>query len=165
LGLVLSFEELTVFLDNDISGRIMFIGIGSEIRGDEVAVKIIIEKISTAKIENIAAIWTDTRPENFLKKIEEFKPDQVIFFQASKFGGKPGETKFLRLDDHDEKSLHESPIITLSHYLKNQIGAKASLVVVEPKSLNVGDISDEMLMATDRISNNILNRLGKKGSY
>jgi hydrogenase 3 maturation protease len=155
--LIMTIDELDKLFNN--SGKILFIGIGSEIRGDEAEVKNIIEKISAAGIKNAGAIWTDTRPENFLNKIVEDSPSDVIFVQASKFGGVTGEIQIVELEDHDNKSLHESPITTMSHYLKNKIGAKSCLLVIEPKHVSIGDVSNEMKEASNKISNKIITTL------
>lgn len=136
--------------------KTLFVGIGSEIRGDELGIKRIIENLSKTKNINMGALWTDTRPENFLKYIEEYNPEKLIFLQASKFGGSAGDIRVLYIAEHDEDTLHESPITTMAHYLDETVGTKSILVVVEPKYLKIGGISDEMKKAADRISTIIL---------
>lgn len=155
----MSVNELEKMLSN-AKGKIMFVGVGSEIRGDEVGVKRIIEKITQADISEVAAIWTDTRPENCLKNIESYNPREVVFLLASKFGGEPGEIRVLDITD-SEDSLHESPLTTLSHYLNTQVGTKSRLVVVEPKYLKIVGVSDEMVNASNRIGDQIISTLKK----
>ncbi len=113
------------------SGKVIVLGLGSEIRGDEGAPMNIVEGLK--ENDRIQPIWAGTRPENFTKKIIEYKPDHILVLMVSSFGGEPGESMVVKIDEHEEVSLHESPLTTMTHYLKEQISTEITLLMIEPQ--------------------------------
>ena len=148
-------NEFTKLLSTHKNDAILFVGIGSELRGDEAAIKTLVEKIQNLQKEKIYAIWTETRPENFLSEILETKTKHVIFIQANKFGGNPGDTKIIPIKEHDIKSLHESPLTSLAHYLNHELNATSSILMIEPKNSIIGNISDEINTTVDLVIESI----------
>lgn len=135
------------------SSKVIVLGLGSEIRGDEIAPMRIIEKLDRG--ERLLSIWAGTRPENFTGKIIEYAPDHLLVFMVSKFGGNPGELKLVQISEHSEESLHESPLTTMTHYLKEKIDVEVSLLLIEPKNLMIGETSEEVKEVTRKIISQI----------
>lgn len=86
-------KELYPFQSKDI----VFVGLGNEYRGDDAAGLIFLNRLNES-CEFVAAHFVNARtnPENHLEEILGYSPQLVVFIDAARFGGLPGELKWLR---------------------------------------------------------------------
>ncbi|MFP3950915.1 MAG: hydrogenase maturation protease [Candidatus Bathyarchaeia archaeon] len=75
--------------------RVVVVGIGSEIRGDEAAGQLIVEDLKTRKPAGTLLIDAGTRPENFTGDIRKFTPTHILMVEAARFDGAPGEGRLI----------------------------------------------------------------------
>lgn len=150
-------EQLQGFWGSD-SKKVTIIGIGSSIRGDEAAPLSIIRELQQLEHGGAQLINADTRPENFTSEIRWHNPEYILFIQTSSHGGKPGETMLTGLEAHGE-GLHESPLTTLAHYLKETLKAESRLLRIEPKITKMGELSSELQEASKKVAETIAETL------
>ncbi len=110
-------------------------------------------------LNNVYLIRAETRPENFTENIRRFNPTHMLILHASSWGGEPGDTLFVPLEEHDERSVHESPLTSLMHYLKPILNVKVKLLYIEPKISRFGELTPELEEAVKRISVSIINSI------
>ena len=145
--------ELRGLWGRDPDRRVAVIGMGSEF-GDEAAGLMVVDHLKEENLQETLVIRAEDRPENFTEHIRRFNPTHILFVQAASFGGRPGETKLLSLEEHSAGSLHESPLTTLVHYLDTILSAQVRLLVMEPKG-KLGDPSPEIVKAVKRVAEEI----------
>jgi hydrogenase 3 maturation protease len=126
-------KDLETFLGDDKERRIAFLGIGSDIRGDEAAGLMIIDHLKRKDLdENILLLNTGLRPENFTGKVRDFKPTHVIMVDAAHFDGEPGEGRLIPTQEiGDEVYAHNTPLTLLKAYLEKTMCSNVALLGVQ----------------------------------
>jgi hydrogenase 3 maturation protease len=94
-------------------------------------------------------------PENYLEKIIQEKPDTLVLIDAVDFSGKPGEFKFLQVQDIKTVNLfatHNASISLTINYLQNNLKADIIILIIQPKNINFGDkLSREVADTLDKL--------------
>jgi hydrogenase maturation protease len=155
-------DKLLEFWGDKLDRKIIVMGLGSDIRGDEAAPLEIIDRLEEENLNSVYLIRAETRPENFTENIRRFNPTHMLILHAGSWGGEPGDTLFVPLEENDESSLHESPLTSLIHYLKPILDVKVRLLYIEPKISRFGEITPELEEAVKRISVSIINSLKER---
>jgi hydrogenase maturation protease len=135
-------DELREFWGPD-DPRILIIGVGRRIRGDESAGLIVAEELLTFKKLHKVVVAED-RPENYTELIRHYNPSRILYVFAAKSGGKPGDTRLVKLEEHEKVLLHESPLMTLTHFLSSLMETEVRVLFIEPKT-EIGDESPGMI--------------------
>ncbi len=122
--------------------RVAFIGIGSELHGDDV---VGIEAIRRLRRrlrghENFALIEGGTLPESCTGPLRRFAPHKVVIVDAADFGGKPGELRWLDPTEISgySGSTHTFPIGLFAKYIHQDLGCEVHLLGIQPKSIEFG---------------------------
>ncbi len=90
---------------------VLFVGLGSELAGDDAAGKYFMEKLSELGEKNWEFIWTGMSPENYLKKMLTHPASILIFVDAFSFFGRDGEIRvFTREEISRDGFTHSYPI-------------------------------------------------------
>jgi hydrogenase 3 maturation protease len=144
---------------------IIIIGIGSDIRGDDAAPLRILDRLEKENLSGVKIIRAGTRPENFTEIIRRYNPTHILILQTGRWGGKPGEASFIQLDNTDGKSLHESPLTSLIHFLDPILNAKIRLLFTEPRSLIFGELTEDLKKAAVTISSEIIRSLSENNGF
>ena len=144
-------EELRDFWGASPESRIIIVGVGRTIRGDESTGLLIAEELAKTSHRNTLVIRAEDRPENYTEQIRHFNPTHILYLLATRSGGVPGETQLITLEEHSRTSLHESPLTTLDHYLSTILAVKTRLLVVEPWT-EMGEPSRRLREAAKRIA-------------
>ena len=122
----MNFTQFTEKLKEFDSGKIVFVGLGCETRGDDSAGLVFIHNLRKIKLfRNSVFIEAGRNPENYLEKILNVKPQAVVFIDAGSWEGKPGEIKWLNPDEIKSISIstHTFSIKMIEQFLSlnNQI--------------------------------------------
>ena len=87
-------------LRTDLQGfprqRIIFVGLGNPLRGDDSAGLELLDLVRLSGFfPGAGFLAAGTNPENFLEQIASAEPDLVVFMDACNFGGRTGEIRWL----------------------------------------------------------------------
>jgi hydrogenase 3 maturation protease len=150
-------KELKEWLTN--SGKIVVAGIGNPIRSDDLIGMKVVENLRNKVSRRVQLLECETVPESYLLDIEQFNPTHVLLIDAAFLGCKPGETRLVaaeRLANESAVSSHVLPLRIFCDYIKQVIGAKIALLLVEPKSMEFGEGLSEEVAATEKELTSIL---------
>jgi len=121
-----------------------FIGIGSELRGDDAAGVVIINRLAelakAADCPRFLFINGGSAPENILGEIRAFRPEVVVFIDAAVLGGAPGTIQVI--DTSREKisgisfCTHSLPLTIVADYIRQIIPCEIFVVGIEPGDMN-----------------------------
>lgn len=153
-------QELTKFTANH--GKIIFLCIGNDMRGDDSAGPLIAEKLEELlkKNHDIIVIDTGTVPENYTGVVRQENPSHIIFVDAVEMNSKPGNIRLVNSDEIANYSIstHAMPLSFMIKYLGSFSNAKIILIGIQPKSLEMSDnISLEVLNGIENLVNILKN--------
>jgi hydrogenase 3 maturation protease len=120
---------------------VVVVGVGSEMRGDDVAGVEVVRRLRGAlKSPNVLLVEGGVAPENFTSQIRRFKPSHVILIDATDFGAEPGEVVLAEPDAITGQSVstHTIPLSILAKYLQEQLKAKIALLGIQPARARMG---------------------------
>ncbi|MBO8131652.1 MAG: hydrogenase maturation protease [Candidatus Marinimicrobia bacterium] len=147
----MNFKELFSIIENGGYKKILIIGIGNELRGDDRAGLILAEKVFenlSIFIPTIKKIIAGTNPENYIEKMIKFSPELIIIFDSSDFGAEPGTVQLFRREDISNNSIstHAYSIGIIEDYIKRSINSDVFYVLIQKKNTEFGrKISREVL--------------------
>lgn len=138
--------EIYEKLEKVLEGRVVILGIGNPIRGDDAFGSFFADRI-LGKI-NFIVYNGGSSPENILGKIIQDNPDTILFVDAIDFGGSYGEMSLFNADEIKTRNFffthNPSPYLVVD-FLRENTRAKIYLLAVQPKSITLGDkISPEI---------------------
>ena len=136
--------------------KIVILGIGNEIKGDDGLGPIITKKSSLLFDKNKDIIVFDggTVPENYTGLIRKENPTHIILIDAVDMKKEPG---YIRVVEKEEIanyniSTHAMPVSYLIKYIETTIGAQIILVGVQPKSMGFAEpVSKEVAESIEKI--------------
>ncbi len=136
--------------------KIVILGIGNEIKGDDALGSIIAQKTSRLfdKNENIVVFNGGTVPENYTGLIRKENPTHIILVDAVDMRKEPG---YIRVVEKEEIanyniSTHAMPISFLIRYMETTVDAKIILVGIQPKSMGFAEnVSKEVEKSIEEI--------------
>jgi len=127
-----------------IPGRIVILGVGNPLKGDDAAGLLIVEQV----MKNVPArarpgvriFRTYDVPENYTGKIRKFKPARILIIDAALAGLKPGDVFILEKEKIaiEEISSHKIPLMVLISYLEQNTGCKVTVLGIQAKDLSFG---------------------------
>jgi hydrogenase 3 maturation protease len=150
-------KELKEWLTS--SGKIVVAGIGNPIRSDDLIGMKIVENLRNKVSPRVLLLECETIPESYLLDIEQFNPTHVLLIDAAFLGCKPGETRLVdadKLANDTVVSSHMLPLRIFCDYIKQVIGAKIALLLIEPKSMEFGEGLSEEVAAKEKELTSIL---------
>jgi len=118
------------------SKKVIVLGIGNELRGDDAAGILFVKKLK--KNKRYRCYDCGTAPENFIGRVEKEMPDLVLLVDAADFEGEPGSVLIT-----DPKSAvgmvstHSVPLSIMTKILEES-GIECVLVGIKPKSTEFG---------------------------
>lgn len=140
-------------LKSKLKGKIIILGIGNTMRGDDGIGPILVNRIK----DKVSFVVFDVgiSPENYLEKIIKEKPDTVVIIDAVDFGGKPGKIKLLEAKDLKTVNLfstHNASVLLLINYLQNNLKVDIITLNIQPKSIAFGnELSQELRDTLDEL--------------
>ncbi|MFH1407201.1 MAG: hydrogenase 3 maturation endopeptidase HyCI [Candidatus Omnitrophota bacterium] len=135
-----------------LKGKVVILGVGNRLRGDDGFGPALIERLK-GKLD--ADLFDcGSAPENFLGKVIKLSPDIIIVADAADFGAGAGEIKIFDIDELKNIgfSTHNLSPKVFAEFLKAQIKAKIYLLACQPKSTSFGEgLSAEVASAIEQI--------------
>lgn len=136
--------------------KIVILGIGNEIKGDDALGSIISQKTSKLfdKNENIVVFDGGTVPENYTGLIRKENPTHIILVDAVDMKKEPGHIRVVEKEEiaNYNISTHAMPISFLIKYLETTVNAQIILVGVQPKNMELAEgISKEVEKSIEKV--------------
>ena len=129
--------------------RIVLVGVGNPIRGDDAVGPRIIELLEPTPMPNVLLLNTESVPEAFTGKVEQFNPTHVLMVDAANFRGAPGETKLISGEQIGGQAIstHSLPLNIFISYIEKSLGIKVLLLGIQPLSIGLGEPMTEPIEA------------------
>ncbi len=146
-------------LKKRLRGKVVIVGIGNTLRGDDGAGPKLIEQLKNSQLltlsSKLSLISVGEVPENYLAKIAEHKPDTIMLVDAVDFGSEPGSVRLIEQDTLKEESFfsHNASIKLIISYLRKTTKGLVLLLGIQPtKNLQMGSgLSEPVKQAIRRI--------------
>ena len=122
-----------------LKGKVVFIGIGNPLRGDDGFGPALIEKLKGCT--DAVCIDAGSAPENYAGKIIKENPDTIVIADATHLGKEPGEYEMLKKDDILKSGFttHDQSPDMFIGYLEKETGADIYMLAVQPESVSFGE--------------------------
>jgi len=102
----MNFEEFQAALADRRKDKITFVGLGNPQRGDDAAGLILFDRLKNSPaLRGARFIRAEANPENHLQEILDGGAGLVVFIDAARFGGRPGEIAWVDEDRIDSASV------------------------------------------------------------
>ena len=136
-----------------LTGKVVILGIGNTLRSDDGVGSILAGRIK-GKVP-YTVYDAGPSPENYLGKIINEKPDNVVIIDAVDFRGNAGEFKVLEAKDIETVNLfstHNASITLLINYLQSNLKVDIIILIIQPKSIVLGDkLSPELAESLSKL--------------
>ena len=126
------------------SAKVVFVGIGSELRGDDAVGLVIINRLAelakSANCPRFLFLNGGSAPENILGEIRVFQPEIIVFIDAAVLGSTPGTVQVI--DTSKDKitgisfCTHTLPLAIIAGYIRKAVPCEIFVIGIEP-----GDMS------------------------
>lgn len=122
-----------------LNGRVLLIGAGNTIRGDDGAGPALMALLE-GKVD-AALLDAGEIPENFFSRILGEEADTIVFVDAANFGGAPGDVAVLEPEDIAGCgiSTHRMPVDYFFGYIRQNSRAELFAVGIQPAQIGFGD--------------------------
>ena len=137
--------------------KIVILGIGNEIKGDDGLGPIIAQKslLLFDKNKNITVFDGGTVPENYTGLIRKENPTHIILVDAVDMKKKPGYIRVVRKEEIAKYNIstHAMPVSFLIKYMETTVNAQIILIGIQPKSMNFAEpVSKEVEKSIDKVT-------------
>lgn len=161
----INYSEFLEGLKGRVKGRVVILGIGNELRGDDGFGAYLAEELK-GKID--AAVFNcGTALENYYNPVVKAKPDAIILLDIVAFEGPYGEIAVFEKDDILKVGLstHNISPKVFIELLEQSVKADIIMIGVRPRTTAFGaDISDEVREAADLLKDFFIRLLPVKGA-
>jgi len=150
-------NELLRFLRERDKGRIILLGVGNVLKGDDAAGSLLARRLRARGAAHV--FDAGGAPENYAERVAASAPDAVIVFDAARFGGRAGEARLFTSRDltAGAVSTHDQSLGALARYLVGRCGCEVRILGIEPASAAMGaEISPEVLATLDELETFLL---------
>lgn len=143
-----------------IRGKLVFLGIGNPMRGDDGTGVEFIEELKNhpwIKSFPIYLFNGEQLPENYLEPIVKIKPATVFLVDAVDFGASPGTFKlFEKAEPKMHFSTHTLSLNFILNYLREKTQAKIFILGIQPGQIHWGnslspEIREEIKKLVDQL--------------
>lgn len=137
-------------LDGLAGGKIVVVGIGNTLRGDDGAGSLVADRL--AALYPGVVFDAAQAPENYLAPVRRAAPGVVLLVDAADFGGRPGEVRIASIEDVEGSMLgtHAAPLSMFMRILKEDTGADVHLLAIQAVNTGLGEgLSDHVAEAVD----------------
>ena len=126
--------------------KIAVLGIGSDLRADDVsgmlAARSLKDRLSKRKTRvPVKIFFGETAPENLTGEIKRFKPSHLIMIDTIDAGKRAGSIYLFKPEEVGNGasfSTHKMPAKILIDYLVNSCGCQATVIGIQPKTVDFG---------------------------
>jgi hydrogenase 3 maturation protease len=151
------------------AARIGILGIGSELRADDVAGILVAQRLqellgvprlrglnpAEGGTPNVAVFLGGTAPENLTGEIKRFHPTHLVIIDAADLDSEPGAITLMDPDSIGGTTFctHSLPLKVMIDYLLNSFPCHVTIIGIQPKTLEVGaPVSKEVLDAVKSLA-------------
>jgi hydrogenase 3 maturation protease len=133
------------------SSKVLILGIGNVIKGDDGAGPAVCEKLKTVKIR-AEVIDVGTVPENYIGPIIKRSPENLLIVDATDFGATPGSIRMFETGDLNSYAFTTH---TLSPHLfvdmiHKEIDVEVYLIGIQPRQVELGQsLSEDVKRGVD----------------
>jgi hydrogenase 3 maturation protease len=136
--------------------KIVIMGIGNDMRGDDALGSILSRELSSLFIENknITIFNGGTVPENFTGAIKKENPSHIILMDAVDMKENPGHLRLIAREEIAAYSIstHALPLSFLIKYLESTTAARLILIGIQPKETDLGQgVSKEVQTSINNV--------------
>jgi hydrogenase 3 maturation protease len=119
--------------------KIVILGIGNEMRGDDGLGSILAQKLATLENKNITIFDGKTVPENFTGAIKRETSSHIILLDAVEMNEPPGHIKLVAKEKIANYSIstHAMPLSFLIKYLESTTPAEIMLLGIQPDNMDL----------------------------
>jgi hydrogenase 3 maturation protease len=147
--------------------RVAILGIGSDLRGDDVAGLLAAEQIEKAIKSNPPAVEISvfiggTAPENLTGQIKQYQPTHLIVIDAAQLNKEAGHIEIMEPETIGGATFctHSLPLNVIISYLLESFKFEVIIIGIQPKSLTFGaKPSKEIRQAAKHLSAAIIESL------
>lgn len=164
-------QSLKITLANRLkkAKRIALLGVGSQLRGDDVAgilVALELDRFIQAhrKVKIAKVFIGETAPENFTGEIKKFKPTDIIIVDSADMGKPVGAIELIEpgMISGVTFSTHQLPLNILADYLKCSLNCQVLIIGIQPKRLKFNSkVTPEVKKAAKRLADIIEEIIGR----
>ncbi len=126
-------------LRSRLKGRVLLIGAGNTLRGDDAAGPALIDLLE-GKV-NAALLDVGEVPESYFGRILDANADTIVFLDAANFNAAPGDVAILEMDDIAgcSVSTHQMTVDLFFRYIKQNSRAELFAIGIQPASIGFGE--------------------------
>ncbi len=132
-------KELQEKIRKLLKGRIVYIGMGNILRGDDGIGPHLVEAL---RERGARVVDAGTVPENYIGPVKRLEPEIIVMVDAVHLGSEPGSVELLERDEILENSgfsTHSlSPVLVMER-LESETGATVFMLAIQPGTLKLGD--------------------------
>jgi hydrogenase 3 maturation protease len=147
-------HQLKSRLNSVRDSAVLIVGVGNILKGDDAAGPLLCEKLIQAGI-SIEVIDTGTAPENYIQKIINKAPRNLLVVDAIEFGALPGTIEIFdygQLDSHAFSTHTLSPRFFVDIIRKN-IEVNVYFIGIQPAYTHLGSpVSEQVDSAIENLS-------------
>ena len=152
------------------AARVAVLGVGSELRGDDIAGILVLESLKKAVTRPLSSrrfnvgyslkrgvklktFEGSTAPENLTGEIIAFKPTHLIIVDTADIGEEPGAVLLLRADEVGRGisfSTHKIPPKILIDYFAHSLKCEIVIIGIQPKSIGFGKPASKAVIASSK---------------
>jgi len=119
-------------LASRLAGRVVLVGVGNPLFGDDAAGCLLAERLAGAP--GLDVVPAEDVPESFVPGVVDARPDVVVLADAVDLGAPPGSVAILDADAmvRYEASTHRVPLGLIAEIIRRASGADAFVLAIQP---------------------------------
>ncbi len=131
--------DIGMELRNRLKGKVLLIGAGNALRGDDGAGPAIVSLLE-GKVD-AGLLDVGEVPESYLGRILAAQADTIVLLDAADFGAAPGDLAILNAEDVAgcSVSTHQMPLDLFFHYIRQNSHAEIFALGIQPARLGFGE--------------------------
>lgn len=133
--------------------RVVIIGIGNRLKGDDAAGSIVAEKVKEkVKSKNILVIDAENKPENYIGVIKKFKPSLILIIDAVDFNSYIGDFRIFKIEEIKDITFNTHNF-SLPLFKKLIGNPEIYIIGIQPEKIKIGEeISSSVLKAIEKVT-------------
>jgi hydrogenase 3 maturation protease len=131
--------DIRTELSRRLKGKVLLIGIGNTLRGDDSAGPALIASLE-GKV-NAGLLDAGEVPESYFGRILDAKADTIAIIDAADFGAMPGDVAVLETEDIAglSASTHQMPLGLFFRFIKESSQAEMFALGIQPAHITFGE--------------------------
>ncbi|MCJ7440582.1 MAG: hydrogenase 3 maturation endopeptidase HyCI [Thermoanaerobaculaceae bacterium] len=142
-----------------LSGRVVVVGVGNPLRGDDAAGCLVARRLQGTP--GVRVVEAEEVPESFVGDIAAARPDVVALVDAVDLGAEPGAVAMLEREQVATyaPTTHRMPLSLVMEVVQRRTGADVFLIAVQPLTLAFGAKVSPEVSATVEVLAAVLSEL------